>query len=532
MQTAQETNMTKKKTKSKAKIVKTKTKAKVSKKINAKKATAKKAKKMTSKKQVAKKGMIFEYDEAPESTKVEIAAKYGHYINGEWVTPTSNKYMETLNPATGKTLSKIAIGNATDVDKAVKAARKAFATWSEMPAAERGKYLYRIARIIQERARELAVLETMDGGKPIKEARDVDIPLVAQHFFYNAGWADKLEYLVPGREVKPVGVCGQIIPWNFPLLMAAWKIAPALATGNTVVLKPAEQTSLTALRLAEICEEAGLPKGVVNIVTGAGETGAAIVEHKDINKIAFTGSTDIGKLIAKNAGRTNKKLTMELGGKSANIIFADAAIDQAVEGVVNGIYFNQGHVCCAGSRLLVEESVKDIVIKKLKKRMAQIRVGNPLDKNTDLGAINSKEQLVKIKELVAQGKKEGGEFWQAECSLPRSGNFFAPCFFVDQSSSATISRTEVFGPVLSITTFRTVEEAITKANDTNYGLAAGIWSEKGAKVHMVAGALRAGVIWANTYNKFDAASPFGGFKESGYGREGGRHGLLPYVEVL
>ena len=418
------------------------------------------------------------------------------------------------------------------MDLAVKAARKAFKSeWSQLTGSERGKFLFRIARIIQERSRELAVLETLDGGKPIKESRDVDIPLVAQHFFYNAGWADKLDYLVPGKKVKPIGVCGQIIPWNFPMLMLAWKIAPALAAGNTVVLKPAEQTSLTALKFAEICQEAGLPKGVVNIITGAGETGAALVDHKDVNKIAFTGSTDIGKLIARNAGKTNKKLTMELGGKSANIVFADAAIDQAVEGIVAGIFFNQGHVCCAGSRLLIEESVKDLVIKKLKARMKQIRVGAPLDKNTDLGAINSKEQLKKIRDLVKQGQKEGGEFWQVETVLPTRGNFFAPCLFMDQSGSSTIAREEVFGPVLSVSTFRTPDEAIAKANDTNYGLAAGIWSEKGSKVHMVASKLKAGIIWANTYNKFDATSPFGGFKESGYGREGGRHGVLPYVEV-
>ena len=512
------------------------------KKTTSKKANKKPTKKTTSKKAKAKKpakakahkikpGLVFEYAPAPEGVKVEIASKYGHFIGGDFVTPLSGKYMDTENPATGEKICKIAVGNAADVDAAVKSARKAFGVWSELSGEERGKFLFRIARIIQERSRELAIIETMDGGKPIKESRDVDIPLVAQHFFYNAGWADKLDYVVPGKEVKPLGVCGQIIPWNFPLLMAAWKIAPALATGNTVVLKPAEQTSLTALRLAEICKEAGLPDGVVNVVTGAGETGAALVDHKDVNKIAFTGSTDIGKHIAKVAGRTNKKLTMELGGKSANIVFADAAIDQAVEGVVNGIYFNQGHVCCAGSRVLVEESIKDLFLKKLQRRMKQIRIGNPLDKNTDLGAINSREQLDKIKDLVKKGKKEGGEFWQPECSVPKKGNFHAPCYFVDQSASSTISRVEVFGPVLSISTFRTPEEAITKANDSNYGLAAGIWSEKGSKIHKVAGGLRAGVIWANTYNKFDATSPFGGYKESGYGREGGKHGLLPYLEV-
>lgn len=492
--------------------------------------TKKKAQKKKNEKK--SKTLKFEYAPAPESTKVEIKEKYGNFIGGEFVAPKSGKYFETINPATGKKLASLALSQSADVDEAVKAARKAYKSeWSALSGAERGKYIFRIARIIQERSRELAVLETMDGGKPIKESRDVDIPLVAQHFFYNAGWADKLDYLVPGKNVKPLGVCGQIIPWNFPMLMLAWKIAPALAAGNTVVLKPAEQTSLTALKFAEICQEAGLPAGVVNIITGAGETGAALVDHSDVNKIAFTGSTDIGKLIAKNAGKTDKKLTMELGGKSANIIFADAAIDQAIEGIVAGIFFNQGHVCCAGSRLLVEESIKDVVIKKLKKRMKQIRIGDPLDKNTDLGAINSKDQLKKIKDLVKQGQKEGGEFWQVETDLPSRGNFFAPCLFMDQSGSSTISREEVFGPVLSITTFRTPDEAVTKANDTNYGLAAGIWSEKGSKIHQVASKLKAGIIWANTYNKFDATSPFGGFKESGYGREGGRHGLLPYVEV-
>ncbi|MBD66690.1 MAG: betaine-aldehyde dehydrogenase [Halobacteriovoraceae bacterium] len=497
--------------------------------------TKKKAKTQTKKKAVkqkTKKGMVFEYSEAPESMKVEIAKKYENYIGGKFVAPKSGKYFETTNPGTGEVLTKLALSFKEDVDSAVKAARKAFkGEWSELSASERGKYIYRIARLIQERSRELAILETLDGGKPIKESRDVDLPLVAQHFFYNAGWADKLEYVLPGKEVKPVGVCGQIIPWNFPLLMLAWKIAPALACGNTVVLKPAETTSLTALRFAEICTEAGLPAGVVNIVTGAGETGQALVEHKDIDKIAFTGSTEVGKLIAKTAGITHKKLTMELGGKSANIIFADSALDQAIEGVIAGIYFNQGHVCCAGSRVLVEESIKETFLKKLQKRMKQIRVGNPMDKNTDMGAINSKEQLSKIKEMVKLGQGEGGEFWQVDNDLPRKGNYFSPCYFVDQSASCTISREEVFGPVLSITTFRTPEEAIAKANDTNYGLAAGIWSEKGSKVHKVAAGLRAGVIWANTYNKFDATSPFGGFKESGYGREGGRHGLLPYLEV-
>lgn len=499
-----------------------------------KKATKSQSKSKTkTKAKKTKSGMIFEYDAAPESTKVQIDKKYGNFIDGDFIEPKSKKYFDTINPATGEVITKVSLSSKEDVDQAVKAARSAFnSEWGALSGAERGKYLFRIARLIQERSRELAVLETLDGGKPIKESRDVDIPLVAQYFFYYAGWADKLEYLVPGKKVEPLGVCGQIIPWNFPLLMAAWKIAPALAAGNTVVIKPAEQTSLTALRLGEIFQEAGLPKGVVNIVTGAGETGEAITAHPDINKIAFTGSTEVGKIISKVAGKTHKKLTMELGGKSANIIFADAAIDQALEGVISGIYFNQGHVCCAGSRLLLEESIKDKFLKKLQKRMMQIRVGDPMDKNTDLGAINSKEQLDQIKKLVKLGKTEGGEFWQVETSLPKKGHYFAPCYFVDQSGSATISREEVFGPVLSISTFRTPEEAIAKANDTNYGLAAGVWSEKGSKIHKVAGALRAGVVWANTYNKFDATSPFGGFKESGYGREGGRHGLLPYLEIL
>ncbi|MDA8792490.1 aldehyde dehydrogenase family protein [Bacteriovoracaceae bacterium] len=479
-----------------------------------------------------KKGMIFNYAPAPESTKVEIQSKYNLYIGGEFVSPRTKKYIPCVNPANQKEISQIAVAGKEDVNIAVENARSAYEnTWSKLTGTERAKYLFRIARIIQERSRELAVLETLDSGKPIKESRDVDMPLVAQHFFYYAGWADKLDYLIPGQEVESIGVCAQIIPWNFPLMMAAWKIAPALAAGNTVVLKPAEQTSLTALRLAEIFSEAKLPPGVVNIITGEGETGAHLAEHHDVNKIAFTGSTDIGKLILRNVSNTGKKLTMELGGKSAHLIFADAAIDSAIEGVINGIFFNQGHVCCAGSRLLVEESIKDVVIKKLKRRINQIRIGDPLDKNTDLGAINSKEQLEKIKMLVELGKKEGGEFWEREGSVPKTGNFFNPIIFWDQSGSCTLSKTEVFGPVLSIMTFRTTEEAIQKANDTNYGLAAGIWSEKGSKIHHVAAKLKAGVIWANTYNKFDAASPFGGFKESGFGREGGRMGMFPYVEV-
>ncbi len=514
---------------------------KIRKKTKKKKAVAKKLvkdrpiqKKMRSSKDVKKmKGLNFNYDPAPESSLiVSIKKRYELFINGKFTLPESQKYMKTINPATTGVLAEFAVGNNKDVDKAVKSARKAYqTTWSKLTGAERGQYLYRIARILQERAREFAVLETIDGGKPIKESRDMDIPTAAAHFFYYAGWADKLEYAFPGKKVSSIGVCAQIIPWNFPLLMAAWKIAPALAAGNTIVLKPAEQTPLTALLLAEVCQEAELPAGVVNIVTGAGETGAALVEHKDVDKVAFTGSTEVGKKIAKSVARTNKKLTLELGGKSANIIFEDAALDQAVEGIVNGIYFNQGHVCCAGSRLLVEESVSKIIIKKLKKRMSTLRVGDPLDKNTDVGAINSKEQFDSIQSMIRDGKKEGGEFYQSDCALPKKGYFLPPCFFSRQSGSALISRAEVFGPVLSIQSFRTPEEAIIKANDTHYGLAAGIWSEKGSKIHKTALGLKAGVIWANTYNKLDPTSPFGGFFESGFGREGGLQGIHPYLEV-
>ena len=464
---------------------------------------------------------------------MRIAKRNRLFIGGEFCEPASQRYFDTINPATGEKLAEIAEADARDVDRAVRAAREAYdKVWSRMSGRERGRYLFRIARIIQERSRELAVLETMDNGKPIKESRDVDIPLVAAYFFYNAGWADKLEYAVPGRQVAPVGVAGQVIPWNFPLLMAAWKIAPALACGNTVVIKPAETTSLSLLCLAEIFQEAGLPDGVVNIVTGAGATGAALVEHKGINKVAFTGSTEVGRKIARAVADTNKRLTLELGGKSAHIIYADAALDQAVEGVVNGIFFNQGHVCCAGSRLLVEESVAETVIRKLKRRMQSLRVGDPLDKNTDIGAINSLEQLEKIRELVAQAQGEDGEFYTPEgMRLPRNGYFHKPCFFNNVSAAATVSRVEIFGPVLAVSTFRTPEEAVQKANDTPYGLAAGIWSEKGAKIHRTALGLKAGIIWANTYNKFDPTSPFGGYNESGFGREGGRHGLLPYLEV-
>ena len=474
----------------------------------------------------------FEYAPALESTSiVNIADSYKLFINGKFVAPKSGKYFPTINPATGKVLAKIADANAKDVDLAVLAARNAYTkVWSKMPAAERGKYLYRIARILQESAREFAVLETLDNGKPIRESRDTDIPLVAAHFFYHAGWADKLQHAGLGDSPKPYGVVGQIIPWNFPMLMLAWKVAPALATGNTVVLKPAETTSLTALLFAEVCQQAGLPDGVVNIVTGAGATGSAIVNHPGIDKIAFTGSTEVGKLIAAAIAGTKKSATLELGGKAANIIFDDAAIDEAVEGIVNGIFFNQGHVCCAGSRLLVQENIHDEVLEKLKVRMGHIRLGNPLDKNTDIGAINSSAQLAKIKELTAAGDSEGAERWSVPCEIPSEGFWFPPTLFTGVSQTHRIAREEIFGPVLSVLTFRTPQEAIEKANNTPFGLSAGIWSEKGSKILWTASKLRAGVIWANTFNKFDPASPFGGYKESGWGREGGRHGLSAYLK--
>jgi aldehyde dehydrogenase (NAD+) len=480
-------------------------------------------------------GPVIDYAPSIESDKiVTIAPRHELYIGGRWVAPAQGRYFASLNPATLQPLSDIAEAGTEDVDTAVRAAKRAYdRTWSKLSGRERGRYLFRIARLIQERARELAVLETLDNGKPIRETRDFDIPLVAAHFFYYAGWADKLGYALPGATLAPLGVAGQIIPWNFPLLMAAWKIAPALACGNTVVLKPAEQTSLSVLKLVEIIEAAGLPPGVVNIVTGAGATGAALVAHPLVRKVAFTGSTEVGKSIARSVAGSGKKLTLELGGKSAHIVFADAAIDQAVEGVVNGIFFNQGHVCCAGSRLLVEESVAGRVLDKLKARMRTLRVGNPLDKNTDIGAINSTAEFDKIRGLIETGKREGATYFEPDnVALPGTGNFLRPCLFSDVASAHTICRVEVFGPVLAVSTFRTPAEAIAKANDTPYGLAAGIWSEKGSKVHAVAAQLRAGVIWANTYNKFDPSSPFGGYGESGYGREGGRHGLLPYLEVV
>ena len=474
----------------------------------------------------------FEYAPALESTSiVNIADSYKLFINGKFVAPKSGKYFPTINPATGKVLAKIADANAKDVDLAVLAARNAYAkVWGKMPAAERGKYLYRIARILQERAREFAVLETLDNGKPIRESRDTDIPLVAAHFFYHAGWADKLQHAGLGDSPKPYGVVGQIIPWNFPMLMLAWKVAPALATGNTVVLKPAETTSLTALLFAEVCQQAGLPDGVVNIVTGAGATGSTIVNHPGIDKIAFTGSTEVGKLIATAIAGTKKSATLELGGKAANIIYDDAAIDEAVEGIVNGIFFNQGHVCCAGSRLLVQENIHDEVLEKLKIRMSHIRLGNPLDKNTDIGAINSAAQLAKIKELTAAGDSEGADRWSVPCEIPSEGFWFPPTIFTGVSQTHRIAREEIFGPVLSVLTFRTPQEAIEKANNTPFGLSAGVWTEKGSKILWTASKLRAGVIWANTFNKFDPASPFGGYKESGWGREGGRHGLSAYLK--
>jgi len=472
----------------------------------------------------------FDYASAPESRAiVSIKPKYGHFIAGKFVA--GSKHFPTINPATEEVLSHIALAGKAEVDAAVKAARKAYTTtWSKMSGKERGKYLFRIARIMQERAREFAVLETLDNGKPIRESRDVDIPLAAAHFFYHAGWADKLEFAGLGTSTKPHGVVGQIIPWNFPLLMLAWKVAPALATGNTVVLKPAESTSLTALLFAEVCQQAELPAGVVNIVTGDGSTGALIVNHPGIDKIAFTGSTEVGKIIARSVASTPKSVTLELGGKAANIIFDDAAIDEAVEGIVNGIFFNQGHVCCAGSRLILQENVADEVLEKLKVRMAKIRVGDPMDKNTDVGAINSKEQLAKIIELTAAGDAEGAQRWSAPCELPSKGFWFAPTIFTGVTQAHRIAREEIFGPVLSVLTFRTPQEAIDKANNTPFGLSAGVWSEKGSRILWATQQLRAGVVWANTFNKFDPTSPFGGYKESGWGREGGRHGLSAYLK--
>lgn len=474
---------------------------------------------------------IFKYAPAPESRAiVDIASSYGLFIDGEFVDGTGTAF-KTINPATEEVLSEVAEGSIEDIDRAVKAARRAYTkVWSKMPPKERGKYLYRIARILQERAREFAVLETLNNGKPIRESRDVDIPLAAAHFFYHAGWADKLEHAGIGTSPRPHGVVGQIIPWNFPMLMLSWKVAPALATGNTVVLKPAETTPLTALLFADVCRQAGLPAGVVNIVTGAGATGAALVSHKDVNKIAFTGSTRVGKAIAREIAGTNKSVTLELGGKGANIVFDDAPIDETVEGIVNGIFFNQGHVCCAGSRLLVQESIHEEVLDRLHRRMAQLRVGDPMDKNTDVGAINSAAQLARITELSNTGDREGAQRWSAPCDLPAKGFWYAPTIFTGVTQAHRIAREEIFGPVLSVLTFRTPAEAIEKANNTPYGLSAGVWTDKGSRILWTASKLRAGVVWANTFNRFDPTSPFGGYKESGWGREGGRHGLAAYLK--
>jgi aldehyde dehydrogenase (NAD+) len=473
-----------------------------------------------------------EYADAPESTAiVDLASRYNLFIGGEWRAPVRGAYRASINPATEAALTEVADAGAEDVDLAVKAAREAWPAWAALSGRQRAKYVYRIARELLERAREFAVLETLDGGKPIKESRDVDVPLAAAHFFYYAGWADKLEYATPGRIPRPVGVAGQVIPWNFPLLMAAWKLAPALATGNVCVLKPAETTPLTALLLARVVEDAGLPPGVVNIVTGGPEAGAALASHPDVDKIAFTGSTGVGKEIQRAIAGTGKKLTLELGGKAANIVFEDAAIDQAVEGIVNGIFFNQGHVCCAGSRLLVQESVAELVLEKLRTRLATLRVGDPLDKNTDLGAINSAEQLARIEALYESGVAEGAEPYQPECALPDRGYWFRPTVFTNVAQSHRIAREEIFGPVLSVLTFRTPAEAIEKANNTPYGLSAGVWTEKGSKILWMADRLRAGVVWANTFNRFDPGSPFGGFQESGFGREGGVAGLFPYLHL-
>ncbi|MGI8533140.1 MAG: aldehyde dehydrogenase family protein [Geodermatophilaceae bacterium] len=476
--------------------------------------------------------MPFEYAPAPESRSVvDIAPSYGLFINGEFTDATDGTPFKTISPASEEVLAQVSEAGPSDVDRAVRAARRAFSSgpWGRMSPTERGKYLFRLARLVQERARELAVLESLDNGKPIRESRDVDVPTAAAHLFYYAGWADKLGYAGLGPDPRPIGVAGQVIPWNFPLLMLAWKIAPALATGNTVVLKPAETTPLTALLFAEICQQADLPPGVVNIVTGGGDTGRTLVEHPDVDKVAFTGSTDVGKQIARSVAGTHKSLTLELGGKAANIVFDDAPIDQAVEGIVNGIFFNQGHVCCAGSRLLVQESVYDEVLASLRRRLGTLRLGDPLDKNTDIGAINSAAQLARIRELSDIGEAEGAHRWSPPCELPEHGFWFPPTLFTEVGQSSRIAREEIFGPVLSVLTFRTPDEAVAKANNTPYGLSAGVWTEKGSRILWMANRLRAGVVWANTFNRFDPTSPFGGYKESGFGREGGRQGLAAYL---
>ena len=477
--------------------------------------------------------MAFDYAPAPESRAVvDISPHYGLFINGKFVEPRSGNYFTTINPASEEVLSEVSEAGQADVDAAVSAARKAFTkVWGPMAGRDRAKYLFRIARIIQERSRELAVLESLDNGKPIRESRDVDLPLAAAHFFYHAGWADKLEFAGLGDNPRPLGVSAQVIPWNFPLLMLAWKIAPALACGNTVVLKPAETTPLTALVFADICQQADLPPGVVNILTGAGDTGRMLVEHPDVDKVAFTGSTEVGKAIQRAVAGTGKRLTLELGGKAANIIFDDAPIDEAVEGIVNGIYFNQGHVCCAGSRLLVQESIQDQVLAGLKRRLGTLRLGDPLDKNTDIGAINSRDQLAKIQELTTSGEDEGAQRWSPACDLPEKGFWFPPTVFTNVTQAHRIAREEIFGPVLSVLTFRTPDEAVEKANNTPFGLSAGIWTEKGSRILWMANRVKAGVVWANTFNRFDPTSPFGGYKESGFGREGGIQGLSAYLAV-
>jgi aldehyde dehydrogenase (NAD+) len=474
----------------------------------------------------------WQYSPAPESTDVvSIRDTYDLYIGGDWVAPKSGECLKTINPATEEVLAAVSVAGEADVDAAVSAAADAFPRWQKLKPSERAKYIFRIARLMQERSRELSVLETMNGGKPIKESRDVDVPLAAAQFFYHAGWADKLEFAFAGKKARSLGVAGQIIPWNFPLLMLSWKIAPALATGNTVVLKPAETTPLTALLFAEICEQAEIPPGVVNIITGAGATGAALVRHPRVDKVAFTGSTEVGKDIQRAIAGTGKHLSLELGGKAANVVFDDAPLDQTVEGVINGIFFNQGHVCCAGSRLIVQESIAERLLDKLKNRLQTLRLGDPLDKNTDIGAINSREQLNKIKQLVDAGLSEGAEMYQAPCELPQRGFWFPPTVFTGVAASHRIAREEIFGPVLSVLTFRTAEEAVEMANNTPFGLSAGVWTEKGSRILWMADRLRAGVVWANTFNRFDPASPFGGYKESGFGREGGRHGLEAYVDL-
>ena len=475
----------------------------------------------------------WEYAPAPESRDTaRLRSSYGMFVDGQFRDPESDQNMKTVNPATEEVLAEVGVAGPADVDRAVAAARRAYEqVWGPMPGRERAKYLFRIARLIQERSRELAVLETLDNGKPIKESRDVDVPLAAAHFFYHAGWADKLSYAGFGPDPRPLGVAGQVIPWNFPLMMAAWKLAPALAAGNTCVLKPAETTPLTALVLAEICQQADLPPGVVNVLPGAGDTGQALVGHHDVDKVAFTGSTEVGRQIARTLAGTNRRLTLELGGKAANIVFDDAPLDQAVEGIVNGIFFNQGHVCCAGSRLLVQESVYPEVLDRLRRRLGTLRLGDPMDKNTDIGAINSAEQLARITDLTAAGEAEGARRWSPPCTLPDRGFWFPPTVFTDVAQSHRIAREEIFGPVLSVLTFRTPAEAIAKANNTPYGLSAGIWTDKGSRILWATQRLRAGVVWANTFNRFDPTSPFGGYQESGFGREGGRHGLEAYLAV-